>query len=184
MTMEAERIDQPIKDPVSNVLKWVLLIVAVASFAILGWTTKLTYEAAPPFPDRFVTSDGTVLMSAGDIVSGKAGFQKADLMDYGSLYGMGSYFGEDYTAAYLVRLAMLTEDNIAKANGAKDLSELTVEQRAAGQGGDASRASRRRSDQTSRHHSRSSGGGDHHASERDRPDPTPSRFRQGLDSGL
>ena len=54
-------------------------------------------------------------MSAADIVSGKAGFQKADLMDYGSLYGMGSYFGEDYTAAYLVRLATLTEDNIAKA---------------------------------------------------------------------
>ena len=57
MTMEAERIDQPTKDPVSNVLKWILLVVAVASFAILGWTTKLTYEAAPPFPDRFVTSD-------------------------------------------------------------------------------------------------------------------------------
>jgi nitric oxide reductase subunit B len=105
VTMEAERIDQPTKDPVSNVLKWVLLVVAVASFAILGWTTKLTYEAAPPFPDRFVTSDGAVLMSAADIVSGKAGFQKADLMGYGSLYGMGSYFGEDYTAAYLVRLA-------------------------------------------------------------------------------
>src|ERR1700724_81585 len=131
MTMEAERIDQPARDPVSNVLKWVLLIVAVGSFAILGWTTKLTYEAAPPFPDRFVTSDGTVLMTAADIVSGKAGFQKADLMDYGSLYGMGSYFGEDYTAAYLVRLATVTEDNIARANGAKDLSESTVEQRAA-----------------------------------------------------
>jgi hypothetical protein len=27
------------------------------------------------------------------ILAGKAGFQKADLMDYGSLYGMGSYFG-------------------------------------------------------------------------------------------
>ena len=70
-------------------------------------------------------------MTAADIVSGKAGFQKADLMDYGSLYGMGSYFGEDYTAAYLVRLATLTEGNIAKAHGAKDLSELTAEQRAA-----------------------------------------------------
>ena len=56
-----------------------------------------------------------VLMSAADIQAGKAGFQKADLMDYGSLYGMGSYFGEDYTAANLVRLATLTEDNIAKA---------------------------------------------------------------------
>jgi nitric oxide reductase subunit B len=108
-----------------------LLVVAVASFAILGWTTKLTYEAAPPFPERFVTSDGTPLMTAAGIISGKAGFQKADLMDYGSLYGMGSYFGEDYTAAYLVRLATLTEDNIAKASGAKDLSALTAEQRAA-----------------------------------------------------
>ena len=131
MTMEAKRIDQPTEDSVSNVLKWVLLVVAVASFAILGWTTKLTYEAAPPFPDRFVTPEGAVLMSAADIVSGKAGFQKADLMDYGSLYGMGSYFGEDYTAAYLVRLATLTEDNITKANSAKDLSESTVEQRPA-----------------------------------------------------
>ena len=131
MTMEAERIDQPTKDPVSNVLKWVLLVVAVISFAILGWTTKLTYEAAPPLPDRFVTSDGTILMTATDIISGKAGFQKADLMDYGSLYGMGSYFGEDYTAAYLVRLAALTGDNIAKANGAQNLPQLTVEQRAA-----------------------------------------------------
>jgi nitric oxide reductase subunit B len=42
MTLEADRIDRPKEDPVSNVLKWVLLVVAVASFAILGWTTKLT----------------------------------------------------------------------------------------------------------------------------------------------
>jgi nitric oxide reductase subunit B len=93
-------------------------------------------------------------MSAADIVGGKAGFQKADLMDYGSLYGMGSYFGEDYTAAYLVRLATLTEDSIAKANSAKDLSVSTVEQQPGRQDGDASRAPRRRSDQTSGRHSR------------------------------
>jgi len=129
-TVAAARFDRQLEDPVSNVLKWVLLVVAIASFAILGWTTKLTYEAAPPFPDRFVAANGTPLMTAADIVSGKAGFQKADLMDYGSLYGMGSYFGEDYTAAYLVRLATLTEGNIAKAHGVKDLSELSAEQRA------------------------------------------------------
>ena len=130
MTMERERIDQHAEDPVSNVLKWVLLVIAIASFAILGWTTKLTYELAPPFPDRFVTADGAVLMSAADIVSGKAGFQKADLMDYGSLYGMGSYFGEDYTAANLVRLATLTEADIAKTRTGKALSDLTTEEQA------------------------------------------------------
>ncbi|HVJ51299.1 MAG TPA: cbb3-type cytochrome c oxidase subunit I [Aliidongia sp.] len=119
------------EDPISNVLKWILLAVAVGTFAILGWTTGLTYEAAPPFPDRFVAADGTVLMSAFDIEAGKAGFQKADLMDYGSLYGMGSYFGEDYTAANLVRLATLTGDNIARAKGGGGLLALPAEEQAA-----------------------------------------------------
>ena len=130
-TTEAAMADRPVEDPVSNVLKWILLAVAVVCFAILGWTTKLTYRDAPPFPDRFVAADGTVLMSAADILAGKAGFQKADLMDYGSLYGMGSYFGEDYTAANLVRLAQLTEEGIAKAKTGKTFADLPAEERAA-----------------------------------------------------
>jgi nitric oxide reductase subunit B len=69
-------------------------------------------------------------MSAADIVAGKAGFQKADLMDYGSIYGMGSYFGEDYTAANLVRLAVLTEANLAKARFGKVWTELTADEQA------------------------------------------------------
>ena len=130
MTMSSETLDRPGEDAVSNVLKWILLAVAVVTFGVLGWTTDVTYKAAPPFPDRFVTSGGAPLMAAGDIVAGKAGFQKADLMDYGSLYGMGSYFGDDYTAANLIRLAMLTEENIAKATRGKALSDLTNEEQA------------------------------------------------------
>ncbi|MGO9111039.1 MAG: nitric-oxide reductase large subunit [Thermoguttaceae bacterium] len=130
MTTDWERIGRLTGDPVSNVLKWILLAVAAVTFAMLGWMTGLTYKEAPPLPDRFVVADGTLVMSAADIQAGKAGFQKADLMDYGSLYGMGSYFGEDYTAANLVRLAELTEENIAKANNGKALPELTVVQRA------------------------------------------------------
>ena len=104
MTLTAAHIDPPVEDPVSNVLKWVLLVVAIATFGLLAWATVETYRTAPPQPDRFVTADGTVLMTDDDIVAGKGGFQKADLMDYGSLYGMGSYYGEDYTASTLVRL--------------------------------------------------------------------------------
>jgi nitric oxide reductase subunit B len=130
MTTDARTLDWPTEDPVSNVLKWILLAVAVVTFAVLGWTTDLTYKAAPPFPERFVSVDGTLLMSGADIQSGKAGFQRADLMDYGSLYGMGSYFGEDYTATNLVRLATFTEANIARARNGKALSELSVEEQA------------------------------------------------------
>ena len=128
--MKASVADQTGEDAVSNVLKWILLAVAVATFATLGWTTVVTYETAPPFPDRFVTAKGAVLMTAADIQAGKGGFQKADLMDYGSLYRMGSYFGEDYTAQNLVRLATLTEDNIAKAEHNKKLADLAPEQAA------------------------------------------------------
>ena len=97
---------------------------------MLGWTTKLTYKAAPPFPDRIIGQDGTVLMSAADIEAGKAGFQKADLMDYGSLYGMGSYFGRTTPASNLVRLANLTEDNIARASRQGAVGAFTEDRRA------------------------------------------------------
>lgn len=134
MTAEIARSRQPAEDPVSRVLKWILLGVAAATFAALGWMTSLTYKTAPPLPDRFISASGTLLMSAENIEAGKAGFQKADLMDYGSLYGMGSYFGEDYTAANLVRLAALTAENIAKARSGKTLPELSMEDEAMAEG--------------------------------------------------
>ena len=103
MAAYADNSGAPLGDRVSNVLKWILLAVAVGSFALFAWATVLTYDRAAPQPDRFVAAGGATLMTAEDIVAGKAGFQKADLMDYGSLYGMGSYFGQDYTAFALVR---------------------------------------------------------------------------------
>ena len=115
------------EDPVGNVLKWTLLVVAIATFAMLGWTTKVTYRTAPPIPAKFVAPDGSTLMTAADVVAGKAGFQRADLMDYGSLYGMGSYFGEDYTAANLVKLGTLTEGYLAEDRAGKPFSELAPE---------------------------------------------------------
>src|ERR1700748_168260 len=101
-------------DPVSNVLKWILLIVAVVCFGLFAWATVVTYDRAPPQPERLVSTSGTALMTSSDIIAGKAGFQRADLMDYGSLYGMGSYYGEDYTAWTLIRLAGLVEARVAQ----------------------------------------------------------------------
>ncbi|AOX18502.1 hypothetical protein AA0488_0100 [Kozakia baliensis NRIC 0488] len=94
---DSSSIVRPVADPVSTVLKWILLATGLLTAALLIWTTQATYKGAPPQPEKFVSADGSILMTGADIVSGKGGFQKADLMDYGSLYGMGSYYGEDYT---------------------------------------------------------------------------------------
>jgi len=131
MTLEGDRIDPPVSDPVSDVLKWVLLAVAVLTFGLMAWATSATYQLAPPQPQRFAAANGDLIMTGDDIFAGKGGFQKADLMDYGSLYGMGSYYGEDYTASALVRLANATRENIAVATTGKGFSSLTPDQQAA-----------------------------------------------------
>jgi len=130
MTLDAARIGPPVEDPVSNVLKWVLLVVAIATFGLLAWATTVTYRTAPPQPNRFVAANGALLMTDQDIVAGKGGFQKADLMDYGSLYGMGSYYGEDYTASALVRLGTETQNNVALATTGNAFAALPAEQQA------------------------------------------------------
>lgn len=117
--------ENPSSDKVANVLKWILLITAIICFAVVIWGTFKTYQLAPPLPQNFVTTSGQIIMTDQDIVLGKAGFQRADLMDYGSLYGMGSYFGEDYTAKYLVRLGRLTENEIARERFGKAFSDLS-----------------------------------------------------------
>ena len=133
MNTIATVLQQMEEDRVSNVLKWVLLAVAVVTFAVLGWATDVTYRTAPPQPDRFTAPDGTILMTAQDIEDGKASFQRADLMDYGSIYGMGSYFGEDYTAEYLLRLGQVTQQNVAQARTGKPFAALGEEDKAAAQ---------------------------------------------------
>lgn len=118
-------------DPVGRVLKWLLLATAVLCFALIAWATQLTYRDAPRAPARFVGADGAVLMTGDDIVAGKSGFQKADLMDYGSLYGMGSYFGPDYTAQTLVALASAAEDRLARADTGMEFAALGADQQQA-----------------------------------------------------
>ena len=128
MPMNAEAFHPVTEDPVSNVLKWILLAVAILTFGLMGWATVITYRTAPPQPERFLSTNGSVVMTGEDIVAGKAGFQKADLMDFGSLYGMGSYYGEDYTATLLVRLGTLTEQNIAATRFGGALENLNADQ--------------------------------------------------------
>jgi nitric oxide reductase subunit B len=130
MSTEAHVYQLPTENPVDKVLKWILLATALICFALFFWATAVTYERAPPQPVRFVGPDGANVMTAADIFAGKGGFQKADLMDFGSLYGMGSYFGEDYTAFALERLATLTANNLAQARFGKALDALAPEQQA------------------------------------------------------
>lgn len=118
------------QDKVSKILIGILLAVTVGCWATMAWTTFVTYREAAPLPQQFVGPSGQVVMTRDDIVAGKSSFQQADLMDYGSLYGMGSYFGEDYTAEYLVQLATEVQTNLAAEQYGKPFASLTPDQQA------------------------------------------------------
>jgi len=105
----------PLQDRTTKVLIVTLLVVTVAAWSAMGWMTAVTYAGVPPLPARIAGASGDTLMTRADLVAGKAGVQKADLADYGSLYGMGAYFGEDYTASVLVALATETQASVAGA---------------------------------------------------------------------
>src|SRR3989338_6716061 len=113
------------QDRITKILIATLLVTIVVCWSLMIWATVQTYRQVAPIPQQFVNQNHQVVMSQSDIIAGKAAFQQADLMDYGSLYGMGSYFGEDYTAEYLVQLGKLTENNLAKQQFHLSFSQLS-----------------------------------------------------------
>ncbi|HKJ09541.1 MAG TPA: nitric oxide reductase, partial [Gammaproteobacteria bacterium] len=118
----------PPRDRTLTSLKWALLVTVVVTVGILIYGTFSTYQMAPKRPDRFVTRAGQTVMTGRDIVQGQAAFQEADLMDYGTLYGMGSYYGEDYTASFLTALGRHIEDAIARQAHGRSYAQLTAGQ--------------------------------------------------------
>jgi len=121
----------PPQDKIAKNLILFLIATIICAWLAMIWTTYRTHQEAPPVPAQMLSESGQKIMTFEDIVAGKAGFQKAGLMDFGSLYGMGSYFGEDYTAQYLVELGELVSAQLAKKYSHHNNGDLPEIQRLA-----------------------------------------------------
>ncbi len=72
---------------------WVVAIIMVS--ALIFYTVTL-HKEVPPIPQKVVGSDGQILYTYNDVVEGKKYFQEFDLMDWGTMLGMGAYMGPDF----------------------------------------------------------------------------------------
>ena len=77
---------------------WFVAIVMVV--ALIYYTANL-HKEVPPIPKVVKSTDGEVLYTQDDIIQGKAYFQEFDLMDWGTLLGMGAYIGPDFSTDLL-----------------------------------------------------------------------------------
>ncbi|MBI4025133.1 MAG: cbb3-type cytochrome c oxidase subunit I [Verrucomicrobia bacterium] len=71
---------------------------AIVITLVGGWYTA---EEAPPYPKAIVSEAGNPLSSQARIMEGQQVWQKYGLMDNGSVWGHGTYRGQDYSAATL-----------------------------------------------------------------------------------
>ncbi len=116
---------------VSNWLKALFVVSLFGSVAITlvgGW---YTWEEAPPYPARVLGPDRRPLTDEEAIFRGQAVWQKYGLMDNGSVWGHGTYRGNDYTATSLHLLGEFMRDYHARAEHRKGYSDLTEDQKAA-----------------------------------------------------
>lgn len=116
------------QDKVTRTLIMILILVVIGCWITMIWGGYRTHQEAPPIPERFISESGNQIMTFADIYAGKEGFQKAGLMDYGSLYGMGSYFGEDYTARFLVELGIEVSNQIGIKQFSRPFQDLNQEE--------------------------------------------------------
>ncbi len=98
---------------------------AIAITLVGGW---YTYEAAPPYPKEIVGPDGQVLSDQERILQGQMVWQKYGLMDNGSVWGHGTYRGNDYSATSLHMLGQFMRQEFGERLYQKAYDELTAEQ--------------------------------------------------------
>ena len=73
------------------------------AFFILGFFGREVYRQAPPIPSEVRTSDGLVVMSKDDILTGQQVWQSTGGQQLGSIWGHGAYQAPDWTADWLHR---------------------------------------------------------------------------------
>lgn len=99
-------------------------IVSIFMVTILIYFTANLAKEVPPLPKQVSSVNGEVLYTYDDIVNGKVMFQQFDLMDYGSLLGMGAYLGPDFTTEVLHKRALFLNEFYAKEFYSKSFEEL------------------------------------------------------------
>ena len=76
---------------------WFIAIFMVT--ALIYFTANLQKEV-PPIAKEVKSVSGEVLYTYDDVAEGKGYFQQFDLMDWGSMLGMGAYMGPDFSTEF------------------------------------------------------------------------------------
>lgn len=111
---------------------WLSLVtVLIITFSILGYMGSEIYKKAPPYPEKFVSTNGEVVISKDDILAGLSAWQSTGGMEIGTILGHGAYQAPDWTADWLHRELVAWMNITAQQEFGKPYDELNQDQKAA-----------------------------------------------------
>ena len=104
--------------------------VVLLSFAVLGWAGYKIYQEKPPIPSQVLTTEGAVVVGAGQVDAGQEVWRAMGGMEIGSVWGHGSYVAPDWTADYLHRECMFILEEWSQRDYAVSFATSSNEQQA------------------------------------------------------
>ena len=108
--------------------RWIILgLVLFGAFMVLGLFGREIYRQAPPIPNKVVTTDGKLLMTEDDILTGQQVWQRIGGMQIGTIWGHGAYQAPDWSADWLHREATTLLDIYAQKEYGQSFAGLDVE---------------------------------------------------------
>jgi nitric oxide reductase subunit B len=112
-----------------------LAALLVLSFTVLLLAGGAIFRAAPPLPERVVSTRGDVIYTRADIETGRQVWQSIGGMELGSIWGHGAYVAPDWSADWLHREAIAVLDEWARRDrNAESYARLSREDQATLQG--------------------------------------------------
>jgi nitric oxide reductase subunit B len=106
-------------------------IIALFMVTMLIYYTANLQKEVPPIPQTVKSESGEVLYTYDDVVEGKGYFQQFDLMDWGTMLGMGAYMGPDFSTDFMHYRAEFLYDHYAQELYGKLNNQLTDIERGA-----------------------------------------------------
>lgn len=106
-------------------------IIAIFMVTILIYYTANLQKEVPPIPQKVISVSGETLYTYDDVVAGKGYFQQFDLMDWGTLLGMGAYMGPDFSTEFLHHRAEFLYDFYAREMYGRGNDSITEIERGA-----------------------------------------------------
>ncbi len=108
---------------------WLLVGVLILTFSILGFFGREVYRQAPPLYSVMKTSDGRVLYSKEDILTGQTVWQSIGGQQIGSIWGHGAYQAPDWTADWLHRELVHYQEVYSHENFSKEFSQTNADEK-------------------------------------------------------